>query len=75
MNDERLCDLFVVLPSVKGVKVKVRKGEVRTSFQGVLKSYLRPISDIIVLLKNYQKKHLIEKYSGISNARQGVKGV
>lgn len=48
-NEWTMAIITSTFPSSDG---KVRKVEVRTSSQGVSKTYLRPISDIIVLLEN-----------------------
>ncbi|MEQ2214065.1 hypothetical protein XENOCAPTIV_028008, partial [Xenoophorus captivus] len=41
--------ITTTFPSTDG---KVRKVEVRTSSQGISKTYLRPISDVVMLLEN-----------------------
>lgn len=44
--------MAVITSTFPGSDGRVRKVEVRTSSQGISKTYLRPISDIIVLLEN-----------------------
>lgn len=48
-NDWTMAIITSTFPSSDG---KVRKVEVRTSSQGISKTYLRPISDIVMLLEN-----------------------
>ncbi|CAL9691166.1 unnamed protein product [Knipowitschia caucasica] len=48
-NEWTMAIITTVLPSSDG---KVRKVEVKTTYQGVSKIYLRPISDVVLLLEN-----------------------